>query len=135
MRRKNIVLEISQFYYCDAHHVTFTFLIKCCFLIYWPIFESTIATLQLSQHTLLKEITRDICHFFSTDKNVSSGFLQNMQHFSTKIKNIARGTTDPEIDSVTWIKFINNMAPLALIANLATRWRHLTFSHLITFSQ
>ena len=32
--------------------------------------------------------------------------------------NIARGTTDPEIDSVTWIKFGNNMA---LIANLATR--------------
>ena len=27
-----------------------------------------------------------------------------------------------------------NMAPLALIANLATRWRHFTFSHLITFS-
>ena len=40
-------------------------------------------------------------------------------------ENIARGTTDPEIDSVTWIKFINNMAPLALVANLATRWRHL----------
>ena len=39
--------------------------------------------------------------------------------------NIARGTTDPEIDSVTWIKFINNMAPLALVAYLATRWRHL----------
>ena len=36
--------------------------------------------------------------------------------------NIARGTTDPEIDSVTWIEFCNNMAPLA---NLATRWRHL----------
>ena len=27
-------------------------------------------------------------------------------------RNIARGTTDPEIDSVTWIKFINNMAHL-----------------------
>ena len=37
--------------------------------------------------------------------------------------NIARGTTDPEIDSVTWIKF-SNKAPLALVANLATRWRH-----------
>ena len=49
-------------------------------------------------------------------------------------KNIARGTTDPEIDSETWTKLGNNMAPLALIANLATRWRHLTFSHLITFS-
>ena len=40
-------------------------------------------------------------------------------------KNIARGTTDPEIDSVTWIKFSSNMALLALVANLATRWRHL----------
>ena len=42
-----------------------------------------------------------------------------------RVKNIARGTTDPEIDSVTWIKFSNNMAPLAFVANLATRWRHL----------
>ena len=41
------------------------------------------------------------------------------------IKNIARGTTDLEIDSVTWIKLGNNMAPLTLVANLATRWRHL----------
>ena len=47
--------------------------------------------------------------------------------------NIARGTTDPEIDSETWTKLGNNMAPLALIANLDTRWSHLTFSHLITF--
>ena len=39
--------------------------------------------------------------------------------------NIARGTTDPEIDYVTWIKLGNNMAPLTLVANLATRWRHL----------
>ena len=45
------------------------------------------------------------------------------------VGNIARGTTDPEIDSDTWTKLGNNMAPLALIANLATRWRHLTFSH------
>ena len=59
-------------------------------------------------------------------------------------KNIARGTTDPEIDSMTLIKFSNNMTPLALVgancnsfkfghqmaplelvANMATRWRHL----------
>ena len=46
-------------------------------------------------------------------------------------RNIARGTRDPEIDSVTWIKFSNNMEPasnmepLAFVANLATRWRHL----------
>ena len=32
---------------------------------------------------------------------------------------------DPEIDSVTWIKFGNKMAPLTLVANLATRWCHL----------
>ena len=38
-------------------------------------------------------------------------------------KNIARGTTDPKIDSVTWIKFSNNMAPLALVAYFTTRWR------------
>ena len=39
-------------------------------------------------------------------------------------KNIAIGTTEPEIDSVTWIKFDNNMVPLALDVNLTTRWRH-----------
>ena len=36
-------------------------------------------------------------------------------------KNIARGTTDPEINTLTWIEFSNSMAPLALVANLATR--------------
>ena len=39
--------------------------------------------------------------------------------------NIARGTTDPEIDSVTWIELGNNMAPLTLVANLTTWWHHL----------
>ena len=39
--------------------------------------------------------------------------------------NIARGTTDPEIDFVTWIKLDNNMAPLASVANLATKWQNL----------
>ena len=29
-------------------------------------------------------------------------------------QNIARGTTDPEIDSATWTKLGNNMAPLFL---------------------
>ena len=50
-------------------------------------------------------------------------------YFQIIRQNIARGTTDPEIDSETWTKLGNNMSPLALIANLATRWRHLTFSH------
>ena len=45
--------------------------------------------------------------------------------FKGSNENIARGTTDPGIDSVTWIKFDNNMAPLALAANLATIWHHL----------
>ena len=35
------------------------------------------------------------------------------KQFVRCIKNIARGTTDPEIDSVTWTKFGDNMAPLA----------------------
>ena len=34
--------------------------------------------------------------------------------------NIARGTTDPEIDSVTWIELGYNMASLTLVANLIT---------------
>ena len=40
-------------------------------------------------------------------------------------QNIARGTTDPEIDSVTLIELGNNMALLALIANLVTRQHQL----------
>ena len=41
--------------------------------------------------------------------------------------NIARGTTYPEIDPVTWIELGNNMVPLTIVANLATRWRHLHY--------
>ena len=51
-------------------------------------------------------------------------YSQNKNPSKRRVKNIARGTTDPEIDSVTWIDF-NNMAPLALVENLTTRWRHL----------
>ena len=53
--------------------------------------------------------------------------------------NIARGTEDPVIESVTWIiskttggatwitsKF--RLAPLELVANLTKRWRHLPFA-------
>ena len=47
--------------------------------------------------------------------------------FSKKMKNIARGTTDPEIDSLTWIELGNKIAPLTLVAYLATRWRHLHY--------
>ena len=42
-------------------------------------------------------------------------------------QNIARGTTDPEIDSVTWIELGNKIAPLTLVAYWATRWRHLHY--------
>ena len=41
------------------------------------------------------------------------------------LTNIAGGTTDPEIDSVTWMELGNNMAPLTLVTNLATIWRHI----------
>ena len=51
--------------------------------------------------------------------------VQQQTTLSILVPNIARGTTDPEIDSVTWIKLGINMAPLTLVANLATRWRHL----------
>ena len=43
----------------------------------------------------------------------------------TNTINIARGTKDPEIDSVTLIELGNNMALLALIANLVTRQHQL----------
>ena len=38
-----------------------------------------------------------------------------MRFLGPYLKNIARGTTDPEIDSVTWIKFSNNMDLLHLL--------------------
>ena len=47
-------------------------------------------------------------------------------------KNIARGTTDPGIDLVTWTGIGSNMAPPALIAGWATkslgRWHSLHWS-------
>ena len=52
-------------------------------------------------------------------------FVVQIKHKNMRLKNIARSTTDPEIDSVTWIELGNNMAPLILVANVATRWRHL----------
>ena len=51
--------------------------------------------------------------------------LSQLSKIIKNCKNIARGTTDPEIDSVTWIELGKNMAPLTLVANLTTRWRHL----------
>ena len=44
-------------------------------------------------------------------------------------QNIARGTTDPEIDSVNSIscKFGHQMALLVFVANLTTRWHHLQY--------
>ena len=39
--------------------------------------------------------------------------LTNKQVGHISFINIARGTTNPEIDSVTWTKFGNNIAPLA----------------------
>ena len=54
-------------------------------------------------------------------------FRLNHVCIQRRIENIARGTTDPEIDSVTCIscKFGNQMVPLVLVANLTTRWHHL----------
>ena len=48
----------------------------------------------------------------------SFSFTQGVIAQMEKLKNIARGTTDPEIDSVTWTKFSDHMA--ALVTNLAT---------------
>ena len=59
-----------------------------------------------------------------------SSFKVCLRNIDCLKRNIARGTTDPEIDSVTWIKFSKNMAPLALVANLPTRWRHLYSSQM-----
>ena len=49
---------------------------------------------------------------FNTCSLPSQYSLHQNQLETLKWKNIARGTTDPEIDSVNWIKLGNNMAPL-----------------------
>ena len=59
-----------------------------------------------------------------TDSDLKVQSVENGKIPAKKL-NIARGTTDPEIDSITWIKLGKNMAPLTLVANLATSWRHL----------
>ena len=94
-----------------------------------------------------------LCPLFNNDKkwrrhywtkiNVQNGFVKEQREFVErneesitpwlweeemvrgKQSNIARGTTDPEIDTMTWTIYDNNMAPLAYVANLTTRWRHL----------
>ena len=72
---------------------------------------------------ILRKIMLDSKHFHIYTAYCT---LKTLKHYTHPVhKNVARGTMDPEIDSVTWIKFSNNMAPLAFVANLATRWRHL----------
>ena len=47
--------------------------------------------------------------------------------------NIARGTTDPEIDSETWTELGNNMAPLTLITTIGHQMAPLDFFSLDYF--
>ena len=49
--------------------------------------------------------------------------VDNVIHVTGRDQNNI--TTDSEIDSVTWAKIGNDIAPLELVANLAIRWRHL----------
>ena len=69
-------------------------------------------------------------------------WMWRRSRFWSRWLNIARGTTDPEIDSVTWTKFSDHkawstdgetcisykfshqMAPLSLVPNVTTRWRN-----------
>ena len=51
-------------------------------------------------------------------------FIKKTRGITNRCLNIARGTTDPEIDSVTWIKLATEW-PFAIVANLTTRGRHL----------
>ena len=65
-----------------------------------------------------------MCFNFAGTKKLDSHFVWIFS-FEITLLNIARGTTDPEIDSVTWIKFSNNMTLLALVENFANRWHNL----------
>ena len=91
----------------------------------------SLSTTRLAQFNLIRDVYRNGGGRDETFLSIS--WNSSVNFCAKSLKNIARGTTDPEIDSETWTKLGDNMAPLALIANLATRWRHLTFSHLITF--
>ena len=66
---------------------------------------------------------------YPSSKSFASLFLRNqpvhIEHVNC-LENIARGMTDPEIDSVTWTKFSDHKdwstdGGLALVRNLATR--------------
>ena len=76
-----------------------------------------------------KFATKSINHYYNITILL---YLKIVQHlawctifkYSKIMWNIARGTTDPEIDSVTWTKLGNNMMLLALVSNFATRFCH-----------
>ena len=57
-----------------------------------------------------------------TDHNIIPNICHKYHNWDMW-RNIARGTTDPEIDSITWTKFSDHMA--ALVTNLATRWHYM----------
>ena len=80
--------------------------------LWWPSKQSNYST------KLIFGVLGKMTHMYMYDPLCA---LSKNIHLIIHNRNIARGTTDPEIDSVTWIKFSNNMAPLAFVANLATR--------------
>ena len=97
------------------------FFVKADFLLntdfVFPVLHVSIWAAASSQ---VKKEKRMITEFYH-----ASFFCVASALFRDICENIARGTTDPEIDSMTCTKFGHHMATLALVANLATRWRHL----------
>ena len=70
------------------------------------------------------------CYFETLKKYWVNKRRKNIYVYRQKVnicQNIARGTTDPEIDSVTCIscKFGHQVTPLVLVAYLTTKWHNL----------
>ena len=66
-------------------------------------------------HFLPKELSPRLAHLLMGEWGQQKTGFKFFCFANIKVNqyslNIARGTTDPEIDSVTWIKLGNNMAP------------------------
>ena len=59
--------------------------------------------------------------FFGSMHFSDAPLFRNDPGRHSEILNIARGTTDPEIDSVTWTEFSEQLRAFALVSKLAIR--------------
>ena len=84
--------------------------------------SETVHNLEVVHRQMQTELQSECSHSTTYISPMHNAYIVQLDAQST---NIARGTTDPEIDSVIWTKFSDHMVPLALVSYLTTRWRRL----------